>query len=229
MIGAVGRPSAILAVEPPSQRRAALRGGCSPGHDRTEMTDSADTYAWADEWESLGFCLAVVDLPDPVEVLSRLIRRPATAGMTPSEATAWIEHESRYGTAPYVTVAGAAQLGSWTVVVEGIGFEATTPGTPERLTAGGYQAAVIYRSVNADMQVIWARDGQIVRSFDPLLYEIPGVGDVLPEEEGLRFGLGSPTGSSFALLERLTGLSLTQELLDDRSDRWLCVGLRPGP
>lgn len=200
-----------------------------PGHDLFQMTDSADAYAWANEWESLGVCFAVVDLPDPVEVLSRLIRRPATAGMTPSEAAAWIEHESRYGTAPYVTVAGAAQLGSWTVMVESNGFQATTPGTPERLTGGGHQAAVIYRSVNADMQFIWARDGHIVRSFDPLLYEIPGLGDVLPEEEGLRFGLGSPMGSSFALLEKLTGLSLTRELLEDRSDRWHCVGLRPGP
>lgn len=193
------------------------------------MSASADTYAWTDHWEDLGFCLVVVDLPDPAEVLGRLIRGPATEPMTPSEAAAWIEDESRNGTASYVTVAGATQLDSWTVVVEGNGFEATTPGTPEGLTVGGHRAGVIYRSVNADMQFIWAHDGEIVRSFDPLLYDIPGVGDVLPEEEGLRFGLGSPTASSFALLDRLTGLSLTQEFLDDRTDRWLCIGHRPAP
>ena len=192
------------------------------------MTDSAGPYAWTERWEGLGFCLLIIDLPDPVEVLSRLVRRPATAAMTLSEAAAWIEHERRDGTAPYVTVAGARQIGSWTVLLEN-GFEATTPGTPERLTHGGRQAGVIYRSVNADMQFIWVRDGEIVRSFDPLLIEIPGVGDVLAEEHGLRFGLGSPTGSSFTLLERLTGVSLTQELLDDRNDRWQCVGLRPEP
>lgn len=148
--------------------------------------------------------------------------------MTPSEAAAWID-ESRDGTAPYVTVAGATQLDAWTVVVEGNGFEATTPGTLERLTVGSHCAGVIYRSVNADMQFVWAHDGEIVRSFDPLLYDIPGVGDVLPEEGGFRFGFGSPTASSFALLERLTGLSLTQEFLDDRTDRWLCIGHRPAP
>ena len=146
--------------------------------------------------------------------------------MTPTEAAAWIDHESGNGTAPYVTVAGATQLGAWTVVVEN-GFEATTPGTPERLTDGGYRAGVIYRSVNADMQFVWACDGEIVRSFDPLLYDIPGLGDALAEEDGLRFGVGAPTASAFALLDRLTGLSLTQEFLDDRSDRWHCVGLRP--
>lgn len=194
-----------------------------------EMTSSPETYAWADEWESLGFCLAVVDLPDPPEVLTRLIRRPATPRMTPPEAAAWIDHESRNGAAPYVTVAGATELGSWTVVLEGNGFEATASGTPERLAQGGHRAGVIYRSVNADMQFVWAHDGEVVRSFDPLLYDIPGVGDVLPEEEGLPFGVGSATASSFALLERLTGFSLTQELLDDRTDRWLCIGHRPVP
>ena len=193
------------------------------------MSASVDAYAWAEHWQGLGFCLVIVDLPDPAEVLSRLIRRPATAAMSPSNAAAWIEHESRNPTAPYVTVAGARRLGSWTVVVEGIGFEATTPGTPERLTGAGHRAGVIYRGVNADMQFIWARNGQIVRSFDPLLYEIRGVGDVLSEEEGLAFGLGSPTASSFALLERLTEVTLTQEFLDDRSDRWHCIGLRPEP
>lgn len=193
------------------------------------MGASAETYAWAEQWESLGFCLVVVDLLDPPEVLGRLIHRPATGGMTPSEAAAWIESESRHGTAPYVTVAGATQLGSWTVALEGNGYEATTPGTPERLAAGGHCAGVIYRSVNADMQMIWAHDGQVVRSFDPLLYDVPGVGDPLPEEEGLPFGVGSATASSFALLERLTGLSLTQQFLDDRTDRWLCIGHRPAP
>ena len=193
------------------------------------MTTSADTYAWADRWQSLGFCLAVVDLPDPAEVLSLLIRRAATALMTPPEAEAWIVHESGTTTAPYVTVAQATRLGSWTVVLEGNGFEATTPGTPERLTVAGHRAGVIYRSVNADMQFIWARDGEIVRSFDPLLYDISGVGDKLPEEQGLRFGPGSPTACSFALLERLTALPLMQEFLDDRSDRWHCVGLQPRP
>lgn len=193
------------------------------------MSWSADTFAWADDWEGLGFCLAVVDLPDPPEVLRRLIRRPATPVMTPTETSAWIDQESRNGTAPYVTVAGATQLGSWTVVVEGSGFEATTPGTPEQLTRGGYRAGVIYRSVNSDMQFVWASDGEVVRSFDPLLYDTPGVGDPLAAEDGLRFGVGSPTASAFALLGRLTGLSLTQEFLDDRSDRWHCVGLRPAP
>lgn len=191
------------------------------------MRASADSYAWTDRWEDLGFCLVVVDLADAAEVLGRLVRRPATVPMTPSEAAAWIEDDSRNGSGSYATVAGATQLDSWTVVVEGNGFEATTPGTPERLTVGGHRAGVIYRGVNADMLFTWAHDGQILRSFDPLLYDVPGVGHVLPEEEGLRFGVGSPTASSFALLERLTGLSLTQEFLDDRSDRWLCIGLRP--
>jgi hypothetical protein len=192
-----------------------------------EMTASADSYAWADHWGDLGFCLVVVDLSDPAEVLGRLVREPATARMTPSEAAAWIEDERRGGTASYVTVVGATQLDSWTVVLEGDGFETTTQGTLEGLTMRGHRAGVIYRSVNADMQFTWARDGNILRSFDPLLYDVWAVGEVLPEEEGLRFGGGSPTASSFALLERLTGLSLTQEFLDDRSERWLCVGLRP--
>ena len=71
----------------------------------------------------------------------------------------------------------------------------------------------VYRNVNAVMQVLYAGAGEIVRSFDPLLYEPEGA---IPEERGLPFGQsGSPAVAQFVLIERLTGVRLTKEWLLD--------------
>jgi hypothetical protein len=99
-------------------------------------------------------------------------------------------------TAPsgYVTVVESAVLGGWTVTLEVNGYEATSPGVAERLSAGGRRA---------------------------------GVGEPLPEVAQLTFGIdGPPVPASFAVIELLTGLRLTQEWLDDRTG-WVGIGHRP--
>jgi Family of unknown function (DUF6461) len=69
----------------------------------------------------------------------------------------------------------------------------------------------VYRNVNAVMQVQYADAGEIVRSFDPLLYDSEGA---ISEEQGLPFGHpGSPDMAQFVLMERLTAVRLTREWL----------------
>ncbi|MEA2675378.1 MAG: hypothetical protein QOI92_2570 [Chloroflexota bacterium] len=71
----------------------------------------------------------------------------------------------------------------------------------------------VYRNVNAVMQVLFADAGDVVRSFDPLLYDPEGA---ISEEQGLPFGHpGSPGMAQFVLMERLTGVRLTREWLLD--------------
>jgi len=58
-----------------------------------------------------------------------------------------------------------------------------------------------------------------VRRFDPLLYEADGA---IPEEEGLPFGVSGAVSGSFTLVERLTGVRLSQAwLLDDEHPTFL--------
>ncbi|MGN6378998.1 MAG: DUF6461 domain-containing protein [Gaiellales bacterium] len=100
------------------------------------------------------------------------------------------------------------------VCVESNGWAGVDDARACRLSAGGCSVAA-YRSVNADMQFVFARRGEIIRSFDPLLYDSSGA---LAEEAGLPFGHpGSPTAAAFALIERLTGAGLTREWLIDQA------------
>ena len=191
----------------------------------TVSSNSSD-YVWADTWESLGFCLVVVDRVDAAEVLHRLVRRPDTPVLNHAEARAWMDEQRARSWSSYASVVEAARFGQWTLALES-GYEAVMDGVPERLSEDGHQAAIVYRSVNADMLFIWAQDGRVVRRFDPLLDEQGGVGDRLPEEDGLTFGLEGPLAASFALTTRLTGVELSPRSLDHR-ESWLSIGHHPG-
>ena len=62
---------------------------------------------------------------------------------------------------------------------------------------------------------------------DPLLYATPGrVGDPLPQESGLAFGVPHAVSAAFACAERLTRVRLIRDLLLER-DSWLAVGHHP--
>jgi hypothetical protein len=96
------------------------------------------------------------------------------------------------------------------VCLEANGWAGVDEGRARVLSAGGVYVSA-YRSVNADMQVVCARHGEIIRVFDPLLYDAEGA---LDEEAGLPFGHpGNPSPAAFALIERLTGVRLTRRLV----------------
>ena len=71
----------------------------------------------------------------------------------------------------------------------------------------------IFRNVNAVMSFVYAKDGIVVRRFDPLLYEAEGA---LPEEKLYAWNLEHPTVSAFALAETLTGIEITQAWMLDQ-------------
>jgi hypothetical protein len=104
------------------------------------------------------------------------------------------------------------RLGDAVVAVEANGWAGTEDPRPAELSHGGAYVAA-FKNVNADMQVVVARDGRVVRRFDALLYDPEGA---LPEEAGLPFGEPGLAGAAMlALVERPTGVRLTREWVVD--------------
>ncbi len=109
----------------------------------------------------------------------------------------------------------------WLVVVEPNGWGGAQDEVLGPLSRGGGTAVSVYWNVNAVMSFSLARDGEVVRSFDPRDPATgPGPhGDPLPEEAGLPFGEedADPQYLAVELLERVTGVQLDGEwLLESR-------------
>lgn len=123
------------------------------------------------------------------------------------------------------------ELDGWTVLIEPNGWLTADSQTFPRLSAGG-EAVSVYWNVNARMQFQLARDGQTVRSFDPLFPDEEPAGDPLPEEAGLSFGdvEGSLQEASLELLQRVTGVRITADWLLQRPRRtWDAPAPPPHP
>lgn len=197
---------------------------------RTERPSGpAESYAWIRDWEQLeaGFCLLVTDRPDPVEVLGLLVPDPATPLMSSLEAPTWAKRMIDSGAAAMLTILEAKPVAAGTLVFEGWGgYTASVDGVPQRLSEHGHAAAVVQLTSNLDMSFKWAQDGEVIRRFDPFLYEAGSFGAVLAEEADLEFGQSAAqaVASSFALIERLTGARITQDLIEAQADT-LCLGI----
>ena len=116
-------------------------------------------------------------------------------------------------------MAYAVQVGErdgWTVLVEPNGYAAGGPGAMARLSRSG-TAISLFWTVNASMGFELARNGSVVRAFDPLLFSLGAMGNRLPEEAGLAFG--EPDGplkeNTLTLAERLTGVRLDEAWVRD--------------
>jgi hypothetical protein len=175
------------------------------------MTDP-DAYAWIeanrDVCEALSITLARPVRPDPISIL-----RPSEAlGDLTIQQT--LDRSLEIGGYGWRSVVAAVdELDGWTVLIEPNGFVGPLPGTLKALSAGG-RAASAFWNVNAVMSFSWAIDGQVIRQFDPLLYDADGR---LPEEEGLPFGHpGEPRIAAMTLLDRLTGVHIERTWLLDR-------------
>lgn len=180
------------------------------------------THDWADE--VLGMTLTLVRGPGLRQVGEVLRFRWDTERTTTFRGAADEQASARI---PYAVQVGA--LGGWTVLVEPNGYAAGTPDVVARLSSGG-TAVSLFWTVNLAMGVVLARDGAVVRSFDPLLYDLGPVGNPLPEEEGLAFGdpEADPRRAALTLLERLTGVRLERRwVLDDPRPTWTTQGQLP--
>ena len=167
-------------------------------------------YAWAESADPLLEAIAItLATPGDGSVRDVLAPRLEFAGrLTVAEAlqaTLGIE-DFAWGS----VVAQIDHLPGWDVIIEPNGWAASMPETLARLSARGTAVSVFW-NVNAVIAFSLARDGSIVRSFDGLLYNDPGV--PLPEEAGLPWGIEAPRASVLAVMERLTGVQIEREWL----------------
>jgi uncharacterized protein DUF6461 len=190
--------------------------------DGEQWSTGAD-YAWAEGRDA--FCVSLVEATSPEAVLRKMmVDGSATGFVSVAEARAWASRQIGQDDG---SVIEAGIVGGWVVTVEANGYQATLPAAVHRISVGS-RAVVVFRNVHGHTSFLYAVDGIVVRSFDPLLYDdpTPWDGPPLPEESGLDFGSGHAMASAFACAERLTGIRLTPELLDDHDD-WLALGHHP--
>lgn len=185
---------------------------------------TAERYAWAEDWEVEGFCVALVGATSARDVLSAMVPEPAMAIGQARDVRAWARERQL---PHYANAVEATELRRWVVSVEGNGFLATRGDVLRRLSEHR-TAIVLFRNVNAVMRFVCAREGSVIRAFDPLLYDDRSswIGEPLTQEKDLAFGVGAPMACAFALAERISGVTLTREFLDSR-DAWIALAHYP--
>ncbi|GAA0388656.1 hypothetical protein GCM10009530_44700 [Microbispora corallina] len=175
---------------------------------------TADDYAWFDEHDeglAVAFCVTFV------------------GGLTPQQAF------ERLGIAAVADVddlyfdgaIGAAEVHGGTILVEPNGFACTLDDVAKRLSAGAVTASV-FLNVNADQQFVHAVDGRIVTRFEPdypmdraggdedrLLPHMVELGMPTEDDGDEDDDWGDPIHTAFALAERVTGVRMTPDALDE--------------
>lgn len=185
---------------------------------------TAGRYAWVENWEGNGFCVALVEATSARDVLAAMVPDPAVPIGPARDVRAW----ARAQRLPhYANAVEATELGPWVVAIEGNGYLATLDDVLGRLS-DHRTAIVLFRNVNAVMRFVYATDGSVIRAFDPLLYDNQSswIGEPLAQEHGLTFGLGAPMACAFACAERISGVTLTRAFLDSR-DAWIAAAHHP--
>lgn len=165
-------------------------------------------FAWAERAGEA--TVALVEGPATVhELLERLGPVEAPGVRSFDEALDMQSALYRAGTFDRLAVIQADALpgagGEWWALVEPNGYRASEAGTLEALAAGG-AAASFFWNVNDVMRLIRVDRGAVIVEFDPLLEldEVPEEGRDLPFHD-------APLSSAMALLERWTGVTITQE------------------
>jgi hypothetical protein len=96
-------------------------------------------------------------------------------------------------------------FGGWTVIVEPNGYICTQDAVLAGLSTAG-RAVMVFWNVNLDSRFGYAREGVLLRVFDPVL-GTSEVGDPLPEESTPPDE--PPIPGALALAEALTGVQVT--------------------
>ena len=163
------------------------------------MTASAD-FAWVDDVLPAAFSLAVVVGSAPGEILLAVCGGASLHGsLTLDEAgTLWAEllEQDEGNSAPLIQLLPVHDA---VFLLQPNGFFGEQLA---RSLSGRGRAVTFSCSINADMQVVVAEEGAVVREFDPLLYDADGA---LAEEAGLGFGDDevSSAAAVFAFIARL--------------------------
>lgn len=189
---------------------------------------AGDPYAWTESEYGLfaggGGAFALVKGCSPARALNVLGAGRATPVAPAREVRDWAQEQDYRQ--PWTAVE-AGEISGWTIVVELGGYQATVPELLEKMSHGG-EAVVIHQDVNAHCSFQYAKNGIIVRAFDPLVPDMDQTGEPLPEEQGIEFpgenGELHPMSGAFLLAERLTGVRLTEDDLLEPGDR-IAVGV----
>jgi hypothetical protein len=177
------------------------------------MEDLAEAYGWAESGdprlEAISITLVQPDDEWPLQVLAPREQLPGV--MTVAEA---LKAEGDLVDFAWGSVlVQTDSIDGWAALIEPNGWAASMPEAVIRLAARG-EAVNVFWNVNAVMSFSLARDGALVRTFDPLLYDDSD--GPLPDEMGLPWGVGRPRASAFALMERLTHVRMTEAWLLER-------------
>lgn len=191
---------------------------------------TATDYSWLnDRLPGLAeaYCLTLTRDLAPEEFLARIGARPVpdctgVSALFEPSLNLWGEHGDEAGLLIGVTTA-AGDGGNWALGVEINGFLGVTDRIIVSLSEGT-RLVSHFRNVNAAGRFCWVEDGDVRLEFDPLfatdrhgrtpdalLSIMPGVGFDLREDGEAEH----PAEAAFALAERLTGVRVTAELLED--------------
>lgn len=185
------------------------------------MTD-VSAYAWVGQHQELLEALSVTMVqPAGAGVVSRLEPKwewPTRLTIAEALAASLTVDDYAWGS----LFAQVDEIAGWTAIIEPNGWAASTPEMLAGLSADGAAMNVVW-NVNALMGASVARNGVVIRQFDPLLYDASA--QPLVEEAGLPFGEpGAPLrAASLAFLERLTGVRLSEQWLLGRSRQTFVV------
>jgi len=151
----------------------------------------------------------------PTQALQLLAPDAQTPIESVGQAQTWAYGQPESMTAVHVVIQATSRHG-WTLILEPNGFRATDVHRLSRLSAHG-TAVVIYNNVNALASFQYARNGKVLRYFDPLLGHNYQDDPPLPQEKGIAFGSGTGdyTADCLALAYRLTGVRIEEADVDD--------------
>ncbi|MEV4252514.1 DUF6461 domain-containing protein [Spirillospora sp. NPDC049652] len=192
----------------------------------------AADYAWAEEDAGglfSAYCLTLVRGIAPDEFMRRLGARILYDAMPLDER--FLQTSFEYWDAPHygdVQFIGAMSVpgddGDWTLAYEMNGHLGVTPDVILPVSAETRLVSHRYNDGNAHGSFMWAEDGDVQVEFEPLfahhreggtpdalLEDMRQIGFVLdPDTEDI----GPTTSGALALSERLTGVRVTEELLN---------------
>lgn len=188
----------------PPQRGVAGEGDCGANEgDPVKRKAKVRDHSWAKQIEAI--CVTVIREGNQGAVLDAF-----RADLASEHPAVFAEADRDWSEGQVVVQVWP--VGKHLVVVEPNGFFGSLRESLLSMLQGR-DAVSVFWNVNAHMRVLVAKDGEVVREFDPLMYDDGG--RPLPEEAGLGFGdpESDVRGGALNLLERRLGVVLSEDLL----------------
>jgi hypothetical protein len=204
------------------------------------MSAASSDYGWTAGWHGWpigAYCLTLLRGLTPLEVLDRLnvknrTRIAGAGAIIEPSIDAWGTHG---GAELFVAV---TETDGWSVMVEQNGFIGVTDHIMTAVSKGT-KTVSHFRNINALDRFLWLEDGKLVLEFEPL-FPARRSGtranddDILTELTAAGFDLRTGeertflrhTEAAFAFAERMTGVRVTPEFLDEAT---FVAGLAPLP